>query len=151
MNLAQHVLGNRYPGRIALVCGDEQVTREELAVRVARAAGALRTLGVKPREPVLFVMRDTPDFAAAWLGAVQAGAVAVALNGELGEADYRYILTDSRARFAVVEPSFAVAREVFRDIRVSLARSEPVAPFEAQPEAPAFCLYSSGTTGSRSS
>jgi len=147
MNLAQHVLGNRYPGRIALVCGDEQVTREELAVRVARAAGALRTLGVKPGEPVLFVMRDTPDFAAAWLGAVHAGAVAVALNGELGEADYRYILTDSRARFAVVEPSFAAAREVFRAIRVSLARSEPVAPFEAQPEAPAFCLYSSGTTG----
>jgi hypothetical protein len=43
MNLAQHVLGNRYPGRIALVCGDEQVTREELAVRVARTARALRT------------------------------------------------------------------------------------------------------------
>jgi acyl-coenzyme A synthetase/AMP-(fatty) acid ligase len=25
MNLAQHVLGNRHPGRIALVCGDKQV------------------------------------------------------------------------------------------------------------------------------
>jgi 3-hydroxybenzoate/4-hydroxybenzoate---CoA ligase len=118
MNLAQHVLGNRHPERIALVCGDKQVTREELAVRVARAAGALRTLGVKPGEAVLIVMRNTPDFAA-----------------------------DSRARFAIVEPSFATACGVFRDIRVSLAPAVPTMPFEAQPEAPAFCLYSSGTTG----
>ena len=83
MNLAEQVLRNRYPGRIALICGEEQVGWDELAARVARAAGALRSLGVQPGQPVLFVMRDTPDFAAAWLGAVHAGAVAVALNSKL--------------------------------------------------------------------
>ena len=147
MNLARHVLANRHPGSIALYCGDEQVTREKLAARVARTAGALRALGVQRAEPVLLVMRDTPDFVAAWLGAVHAGAIAVALNGELGEADYRHVLADSRARVAIVEPSFGPAREVFRDIQATLPAAEPIAPFEAQPEAPAFCLYSSGTTG----
>ena len=37
-------------------------------------------------------MRDTPEFAAAWLGAVRAGAVAVALNNKLAETEYRHIL-----------------------------------------------------------
>ena len=74
MNFAEHVLRNRYPGRDALVCGEERLTRDELATRVARCADALRALGVQPGESVLFVMRDTPEFVAAWLGAIHAGA-----------------------------------------------------------------------------
>jgi acyl-CoA synthetase (AMP-forming)/AMP-acid ligase II len=38
-----------------------------------------------PGDRVLLLMRDTPEFAAAWLGAVHAGAVAVALNSKLSE------------------------------------------------------------------
>jgi 3-hydroxybenzoate/4-hydroxybenzoate---CoA ligase len=147
MNLAYHVLANRYPAGIAFICGDGQLTREELAARVARAAGGLRALGAQPGEPVLLVMRDTPDFAAAWLGAVHAGAAAVALNGNLAEAEYHHILADSRARFAIVDEAFATAARVFGKIRVRPCAADPVAPFDADAEAPAFWLYSSGTTG----
>jgi benzoate-CoA ligase len=147
MNLAEHVLRNRYPGRTALICGDERVSWEELATRVARSAGALRSHGVRPGEQVLFVMRDTPEFAAAWLGAVHAGAIAVALNTKLTETDYRHILADSGAKLAVVDEQFATAREVFGHIGIELQPGDPVPPFEAEPEAPALCLYSSGTTG----
>ncbi len=148
MNLAQHVLGQPHPERIALICGDEQVGREELALRVARAAGALRALGVKPGEQVLFVMRDTPQFAAAWLGAVHAGAIAVALNSKLSEADYRHILADSGAKVALVDEPFAAARAAFGKICTSLpAGGGAPPPFDAEPDAPALCLYSSGTTG----
>lgn len=147
MNLAEHVLRNRYPGRAALICGEEQVTWDELATRVARAAGGLRALGVKPGEPVLLVMRDTPEFAAAWLGAVHAGAVAIALNSKLSEADYRHILADSRARFAILDDEFAAARAGFGKICVKLEPRAEAPPFDAAADAPALCLYSSGTTG----
>jgi len=56
------------------------------------------------------MMRDTPEFVAAWLGAVHAGAVAVALNTRLSEAEYRHIRDDSGARLAIVEDVFAQAR-----------------------------------------
>jgi len=150
MNLAEHVLRSRYPGRIALVCGDEQVTWDELATRAARSAGALRSLGVAPGAPVLFVMRDTPQLAAAWLGTVHAGAVAVALNSKLTEADYRHILADSGAQLALVDDAFPAARAVFGKICIdplALKRGEAIPPFDAAPDAPALCLYSSGTTG----
>ena len=147
MNLAEHVLRNRSPGRVALVCGDEQVDRDQLARRVAGVAGALRAHGVRPAEQVLFVMRDTPAYAAAWLGAVHAGAVAVSLNSRLAEADYRHILADSGARVAVVDNEFVAARDAFGKICIDLRPGTPVPPFDADPDAPALCLYSSGTTG----
>lgn len=154
MNFASHVLGKRYSGRVALICGDEQLTRDELAARVARAAGALRSLGVQPGERVLLVMRDTPEFAAAWLGAVHAGAIAVALNSKLSESDYQHILADSGAKLAIVEEEFAAAHAVFKTISIGLPawrerveNAQATRPFEAAPDAPALCLYSSGTTG----
>ena len=147
MNLAAHVLRNRFPGRVALVCGEERLTWDELAGGVARAAGAWRALGVRPGEQVLLVMPDTPAFAAAWLGAIHAGAVAVALNSKLSEADYRHILADSRARFALVDETFAAAHRVLAGITTKLPPAEPIPPFEASPDAAALGLYSSGTTG----
>lgn len=158
MNLADHVLGAAagHGARAALICGEERVPYTELASRARRAAGALRSLGVQPGERVLLLMRDTPEFAAAWLGAVLAGAVAVALNSRLSAAEYRHILADSNAKLAIVEEAFASARaaltaeiqlgqSAWRE-RLRDAREAP--PFDAAPDSPALCLYSSGTTGS---
>ena len=88
MNAAEHLLGEhalaRNGARAALVCGEEVLSYRALAAEVGRAANALRALGVRPGERVLLLLRDTPEFVAAWLGAVQAGAVAIGLNTKLG-------------------------------------------------------------------
>jgi benzoate-CoA ligase len=172
LNAVEHFLGKsaleRHGTRAALVCGAETVSYAELAARVARAANALRALGVAPGDRVLLLMRDTPEFAAAWLGAVHAGAVAVALNSKLSEAEYRHIRADSGARLTIVEDVFAWARpdlttegvsegglviagasvETTLSWREALARAAPQsAPHAARAEDPAFWLYSSGTTG----
>jgi benzoate-CoA ligase len=177
LNAVEHILGSaaleRHGPRAALVCGDQSVSYAELAAAVARAANALRSLGVAPGDRVLLLMRDTPEFTAAWLGAVHAGAVAVALNTKLSEAEYRHIHADSGARLAIVEDVFALARpdlateHMKKDKsgagslviagrnpghapswRDAVARAAPQAPpFESRAEDPAFWLYSSGTTG----
>src|SRR2546428_7256908 len=86
MNAAELLLGSaalsRHGGRIALLSGEESLTFADLAQRVARAAAALAALGVRPGDRVLLLMRDTPEFAVAWLGAVRAGATAIALNNK---------------------------------------------------------------------
>jgi 3-hydroxybenzoate/4-hydroxybenzoate---CoA ligase len=148
MNLALGVLRGRYPARAAaLVSGETHLDREALAISVARAAGGFRALGVLPGEPVLLIMRNSLELAVAWLGAVHAGAVAVAVSGRLAEADYRHILSDSGARYALVDESFVEARKVFVASAVALPAGETVAAFDADADTPAFCLYSSGTTG----
>ena len=107
MNAADYLLGAealaKHGARVALLCGDEAVTYTELAGRVRRSAAAFGAAGVRPGERVLLLMRDTPEFAAAWLGALRAGAVVVSLNSRLTDAEYRHIRAESAARLLLVE------------------------------------------------
>lgn len=80
-------------------------TYGQLADRVARFASVLRLLGVRREERVLMVMLDTIDWPTAFLGCLKAGAVAVPVNTLMTEDDYRYMLSDSRARVLVVSES----------------------------------------------
>ena len=171
MNAVEALLGAearaRHGARPALISGSVETSYAALAEQAARAGGALTALGVRPGDRVLLLMRDTPEFAAAWLGALRAGAVAIALNNKLSEAEYRHILADSGARIVIVEDVFAKARP---DLNAELAgagklaiagddtggapswrthasRALVVPSFAAQSESPAFALYSSGTTG----
>jgi benzoate-CoA ligase len=172
VNAAEQLLGEaalaRHGERAALCCGAQTLSYAELAASAARAAAALAALGVRPGDRVLLLMRDTPESAAAWLGAVRAGAVAVALNTKLTEEEFRHIRADSGARLALVEDVFAAARPDLaaeqaregtlaiagaplparaHDWRAALARAAPGAPYPARHDDPAFWLYSSGTTG----
>lgn len=165
MNAADHLLGEdalaRHGARTAIACANEQLTYRELAAQVARAAGALRALGVQPGERVLLLLRDSPAFASAWLGAVHAGAVAIGLNSKLTADDYRHIATDSGARLLLADEGLlpvlgALAGElvaagrlvVLADWTARLGRAAPAAvPHDVRAEDPAFWLYSSGTTG----
>jgi acyl-coenzyme A synthetase/AMP-(fatty) acid ligase len=172
LNAVEHFLGApalaRHAARAALLCGEGAVSYAELAAEVQRAANALRAFGVRPGQRVLLLMRDTPEFAAAWLGAVHAGAVAIGLNNKLSEAEFRHIRADSGAVLTIVEDVFAWARPDLTTEQASdgslaiagasaspslswreaLARAAPQAvPHTARLEDPAFWLYSSGTTG----
>ena len=175
MNSVEHLLGaaalERHGSRVALRCRGESLTYRELATRVARAANALRALGVQSGDRVLVLMRDSLQFASTWLGVLHAGAVAIALNTRLSEAEYAHIRADSGARLAVVEDLFCdrnpehamrYAREGGLVVTGDSARRYPGAlswrdayesaspeakPVEVRGDDPAFWLYSSGTTG----
>jgi benzoate-CoA ligase len=86
-------------------------TYGQLAERVLRFGHVLRNLGIAREDRVLLCLTDTIDWPTAFLGAVKTGVVAVPVNTLLHENDYRYMLTDSRAKLLVVSeelyPRFA--------------------------------------------
>jgi benzoate-CoA ligase len=171
MNAVEFLLGHQalaeHGDRTALICGEVSTTYRQLADAVRRASGAVASLGVRPGDTVLLLMRDTPEFAAAWLGVLGAGAVAVAVNHKLTEPEHRHIVVDSNTRLAIVEEHHAPASsklidQLAQEGRLVLVGSErpdvpewrsvlrnapDSAPFDIDDEAPAFSLYSSGTTG----
>ena len=114
MNLAEQLLGRaalaRHGNRVAMRCAGISVTYAELAERVARASTAFRAIGLTRGDRVLLLLRDTPEYAAAWLGAVHAGGVAIGINTRLSEAEYRYVCADSQVRISIVEDRFVLAR-----------------------------------------
>ena len=105
-NAAEDLIGrNLVAGRgdkVAYIDDHGRYTFDELASRVNRAANALTGLGLVREQRILMCVLDTIDFPAVFLGAIKAGIVPIAANTLLTAKDYEYMLTDSRARVAVV-------------------------------------------------
>src|SRR5882762_11053955 len=156
---------------VAIECGDRRITYEQLLNKVNRFGSALRRLGVRPEERVLLLLFDGPEFAYSFFGAIKAGAVPVPLNTLWKPSDYEHVIRDSRASVLVVSsellPSIDAvppdARRWLRHLLVvgsadsththavfGVLLSQGSADLDAEPtsrDAPAFWLYSSGSTG----
>jgi len=93
-----------------------------LAERANRFGNALRGLGIQPEQRVLLCLYDTIDFPSAFLGAIRAGIVPVAVNTQLGAGEFAYMLADSRARAVVVS---AALLPIMREAVSQIARPHP--------------------------
>src|SRR6266852_2018359 len=84
INVATHFVDrNVLEGRgrkIAVECGDERVSYQQLLERTNRVGNALRLLGVRPEERVLLLLLDGQDFLYIFFGTIKIGAVAVPTN-----------------------------------------------------------------------
>jgi len=108
--LARNLAAGR-AGKPAYIDPRGSWTYGQLAERVARSGKVLRALGIAREQRILICLLDTIDWPTAFLGAVKAGIVPVPVNTLMSEADYRFMLDDSRARLLVVSeelyPRFA--------------------------------------------
>ncbi len=173
-NFAAHLLdANRgRVGSLAYIDDHERMTYGDLDERVRRMAAALLARGLRREERVLLLMHDNNDWPVAFLGALYAGIVPVAVNTLLAADDYAYILAHSRAQGAIVSQALApmlakamaqaphevkftmvsrpegALQENGVALRDALAKRAPLERAAATgPEDIAFWLYSSGSTG----
>jgi benzoate-CoA ligase len=160
----RHV-GEGRGAKVAIECGDERVTYLELLERVNRFGSALRdVLETRPEDRVALMLLDTPAFAVAFFGAIKIGAVPIPVNTLWKTADYRYVLTDSRARVAIVSEALLPQIDAIDRADVPALRhivvvgqggfaelidrgSPELAAETTHRDSPAFWLYSSGSTG----
>ena len=173
-NVAQHLLAINASraAKLAFVDDVGSVTYGQLDERARRLAAGLRALGVKREERVLLLMQDGIDWPVAFLGAMLAGVVPVAVNTLLTADDYAYMLEHSRAqavlvtgavlpalKTALVKSDHEVQQVIVSrpvapidggevEFETFLARQAPLArPAATRADDPAFWLYSSGSTG----
>ena len=173
-NFAQHLLqaNAERPGKAAFIDDVGPLSYVTLDERVRRTAAALRALGIRREERVLLLMPDCNDWPVAFLGAMYAGLVPVAVNTLLTADDYAYMLEHSRAQAVLVGgallPTLTLAmtksdHEVQKvivsrptaplhpaevEFEAFLAAQAPLAkPANTGPDDPGFWLYSSGSTG----
>ncbi len=164
----RHVAEGR-GAHVAIECGEARITYGEVQQHVNRCGNALRDIGVRPEDRVLLLLLDGPEFVYGFFGAIKIGAVPVPLNTLWKPADYQFVIRDSRAAVLIVSaellPSIeripGADRRSLRHIIVAggaaphqltfdAFESQRSAELEAEPtsrDAPAFWLYSSGSTG----
>lgn len=155
--------------KVAIYCGDEQVTYAELARRINRFGHGLRELGVDREGRILLVLNDTPSFPTAFFAAMRVGAIPIPVNTLLKAADYRFFVENSRARAVVCDQvhheSIREALEGYDEEPVEIivtngraegahvledlleAGEDELDPVATHKDDPAFWLYSSGSTG----
>src|ERR1700733_6894741 len=95
------------PAGIATVEGDRRRNWRDVGDRVARLAGALQELGVKPGERVAVLMLNSDRYLELYLGIAWAGAVIVPTNIRWSRAEIEDSLVDCRATALVVDKTFA--------------------------------------------
>ncbi len=101
--LLEGALARGAGARPALREGNRMWTFDELATTVARLSGALRTLKLQRGERVLILMRDTLEAAAAILGVIHAGAVAVPVSELSTPDDLQEYVVHAGAVIAIVD------------------------------------------------
>jgi long-chain acyl-CoA synthetase len=160
----------RHPDKPAIIHGERSITYRQLDERVARAAGALRGLGVSPGDRVAILLGNVPEFVDALHGTLRAAAAAAPLNVMLTSEEVGSILADAEVSAVVTDeahaPAVLAVRDrvpALRDVLVAGARRAPrgtssfedrlasadAAPVaEVPPDHLAVLAYTAGTTAS---
>jgi 3-oxocholest-4-en-26-oate---CoA ligase len=171
-DLAEHAI-DAVPDRVALICGDEQITYAELEQKANRFAHFLIVRGVKKDDKVGLYCRNRIEIVIAMLGIVKAGAIIVNVNYRYVEAELRYLFDNSDMvalvherqyadRVAAVLPETPDVRTVvvvedgsdadYRryggvEFSEALAQGSPDRDFGERSADDIYLLYTGGTTG----
>lgn len=166
---ALHRAVRYWPEEVMTVDGDRRRTTREVVDRVARLAGALRSLGVADGDRVAILALNTDRHHEAFYASWWAGAVANPLNTRWSPAEIVYAVQDSGSRVVLVDDAFAdmvpVLRTQVRGLEAVIfvgrgeapegtlgyddliAAADPVEDARRSGDDLAFLLYTGGTTG----
>jgi len=105
-DLAEHAI-DAVPDRVALICGDEQITYAQLEEKANRLAHYLIDQGVKKDDKVGLYCRNRIEIVIAMLGIVKAGAILVNVNFRYVEGELKYLFENSDMVALVHERRYA--------------------------------------------
>jgi benzoate-CoA ligase family protein len=173
INASDEILGptlaRGHHSDLAILFGEERLTYNALDARVNRFGNALKAHLARADRAIL-LLKDSPDFVAAFLGIMRIGAVAVPVSTRATAKDLAFAIADSGAKALIIDDDFlplyeqalAVAKcgpDLVAVRGQGTAGMAPIATLLADASselqtAPtgaddmAFWLYTSGTTGS---
>lgn len=153
----------------ATICGSRRRTWEETGQRVARLAGALRTLGLGREGRVAILSLNSDRFLETLYAVPWAGGIVVPVNVRLAPSEMVDILNDSGSGILIVDDAFQALLPAFHgrldtvsttifagdgptpegtvSYEEILAAAEPIADAERSGDDVAGIFYTGGTTG----
>ncbi|GFG70884.1 acyl-CoA synthetase [Mycolicibacter senuensis] len=171
-DLAEHAV-DAVPDRVALICGDEQLTYGQLEEKANRLAHYLIAQGVKKDDKVGLYCRNRNEIVVAMLGIIKAGAILVNVNFRYVEGELRYLFDNSDMVALVHERQYServarvlpdtpnvktilvvedgsdldYARYGGVEFEAALAQGSPERDFGPRSADDIYLLYTGGTTG----
>src|SRR5215212_8445964 len=146
---------SKTPARVAVVCGDQQLSYEELNIRANQVAHLLGKFGIKQGSCAGMCLTPSVNTTVALLGILKLGAAYVPLNPEHPPARLKAQLAKSEARICLTNVT-SLAEALEHNVRTidferdagllaAEARSNPDVAVNADDVA--YVIYTSGSTG----
>ncbi|GAU08626.1 non-ribosomal peptide synthetase [Desulfoplanes formicivorans] len=140
----------RHGQNIAVVCGDNSLTYEELDTRSDALAHKLRELGAGPERTIAILLPRSAEYMVALLAILKSGSAYVTLDPAYPQDRMTHILSDAAPCVLISDPSMAELATAFDgprlDVRTSYTPTSKSLP-APHPESLAYVVYTSGTTG----
>ena len=130
----------------------ERYSFGELDRRVRQVAAALSELELAPQARVLIRLGNTVEYPLAFFGTIAAGRIALPSSQQLTAGELEVLAADAGAELLVVDEADPVALPAGPRVISALelteraARLEPSAYADTAADAPAFLIYTSGTS-----
>ncbi|HEV2376039.1 MAG TPA: acyl-CoA synthetase [Streptosporangiaceae bacterium] len=169
-DLFEHAV-DAFPDRVAVICGDRQVTYQELEADANRLAHHLAGTGVGPGDHVGLYAHNSIEALTTLLAACKIRAAAININYRYAENELRYMFSDSdlaalvhdreygpRAAAVAAEAPGLLGTVVIDDASdadlgtgvaysAALAAASPARDFPARSNDDVYIIYTGGTTG----
>ncbi len=133
-------------GAAVLAFGDRSYSRTELNGLAGGLAQDLRARGVRAGDRVALMSSNRPEFIIAVQAIWALGAAAVLISPAWKHTEVQHALSVTGAGHAVGDAPVLAAHLPMRDLNEPIQPAEPVTG-EADPDADAVLVFSSGTTG----
>ncbi|PLT35404.1 class I adenylate-forming enzyme family protein [Bacillus sp. V5-8f] len=162
----------KYPGKEALVMGNERLTYKELLDKVEQISGNLQhSLCIKKGDRIALLLGNSIEFCILVFACARIGAIVVPLNTRLKEQELSYMVRQSGAKVLFVDDEFLNKVESLRDeesipnvqnfflVGNEIPKRKDYLPYEILEQKssvtevyvsendPLFIMYTSGTTG----
>ena len=162
---------DRYPDRIAVVVGQQEITYADLWTQAREYAGALSARGIGEGDPVAVLIPNVADFPRVYYAVLALGGIVVPIHALLKAEEIDYVLRDSGAKLlvcaapllgegakgaatagvdvlSVLVPDDETEELPFPRLEDEAVAEEPVDGYlPREPFDTATILYTSGTTG----
>jgi long-chain acyl-CoA synthetase len=149
----------RFPDHNALLYEGAAVTYRTLFHRAVALSRLLQIKGVQPRDRIILLLENSPEFYIGYFAILQVGAVVAPLNIFLKERELAHIIKDASPALIITSQEFMPLLEKAEVALPPLVMAtemplyndgELATPFmiqELEPEEMSSLLYTSGTTG----
>ena len=140
--------------RLAVTCGEDRLTNEELYQRCRRLAGALAALGLEPGDRVAILALNCHRYIEAYVSVPAAGYAIVPLNTRHADPEVLYALEDSGAKLLLTDRDPGPYKDAVDHVvsipdgyEAFLADAEPADFPDLDESSLAGLFYTGGTTG----
>lgn len=153
-NLSSYVLAHAAdtPDKIALAvlgpAGAERWSYARLEDAVARAAGGLTAVGLRPGDTLLLRLGNSATFPIAYLGAIRAGIIPIPTSSALTSAEVSRLIEALPPSAILAEEGIALPANAPCPVHEpDILNGEPIAAVETQPNDLAYIVFTSGSSG----